>query len=97
MKIALDEKHFLNSDQYSYWITCLVTYTSKKTGEEKTVERRVSGYTRNFIDAVNSFIENKIRSSEATELKQLKDEIQQLKKEVRAWKYEEGGTANVEY
>lgn len=41
MKIALDEKHFLNSDQYCYWISCLVTSTNKRTGEEKTVERRV--------------------------------------------------------
>lgn len=55
MKIALDEKHFLNSDQYCYWISCLVTSTNKQTGEEKTVERRVSGYARTFSDAVTSF------------------------------------------
>lgn len=86
MKVKLDEKHFFNSDAYCYWITCLVTSTNKKTGEEKTVERRVSGYARAFSDAVNSFIENKIRTSEAEDLDQLKREVQELKKEVRAWK-----------
>ena len=86
MKIALDEKHFLNSDQYSYWITCLVTYTSKKTGEEKTVERRVSGSARTFSDAVTSFIENRIRTSESAEICDLKNKVEQLRKTVQRWR-----------
>lgn len=85
MKIALDSKHFLNSDAYSYWITCSVAYKGKD-GKEKTSERRVSGYMSTFADAVNSFIEKKLKSSEAAELEQLKKEIQKLKREVREWK-----------
>ena len=85
MKIALDEKHFLNSDQYCYWIGCLVTSTNKKTGEEKTVERRVSGYARTFSDAVTSFIENRIRTSESAEICDLKNEVEQLRKTVQGW------------
>ena len=77
MKIALDEKHFLNSDQYCYWISCLVTSTNKQTGEEKTVERRVSGYARTFSDAVTSFIENRIC--------EFKREVEQLRKTVQGW------------
>lgn len=85
MKIALDEKHFLNSDQYCYWISCLVTSTNKKTGEEKTVERRVSGYARTFSDAVTSFIENRIRTSESAEICDLKNKVEQLRKTVQGW------------
>lgn len=85
MKIALDDKHYLNSDQYCYWITCDVTYEGKD-GNKKTVERRVSGYARNFSDAAESFIENRIRSSEAVKISQLKDEVKNLKKTVSGWK-----------
>ena len=53
MKIQLDDKHFLNSDPYCYWITCVV-----KSKEGKPYEKRVSGYAAIFGDAVNSFIEN---------------------------------------
>lgn len=86
MKIALDSEHFLNSDQYCYWITYKGIQTSKKTGEEKEVERRVSGYSRNFSDAVNSYIENKLRTSDAKDLCELKSEIQDLKKTVSEWR-----------
>ena len=85
MKIALDEKHYLNSDQYCYWITCDVTYKGKD-GNEKTVERRVSGYTRTFSDAVESYIENRIRTSEAAKIVELKDEVKKLKKTVSGWR-----------
>ena len=61
---------------------CLL-YTS--TGEEKTVERRVSGYARTFSDAVTSFIKNRIRTSESAEICDLKREMEQLKKTVQGW------------
>ncbi len=89
MKIALDEKHFLNSDQYCYWISCLVTSTNKQTGEEKTVERRVSGYARTFSDAVTSCVENRIRTSESAEICDLKREVEQLRKTVQGWEVPE--------
>ncbi len=58
MKIQLDDKHFLNSDPYCYWITCVV-----KSKEGKPYEKRVSGYAATFGDAVNSFIEKTIKQS----------------------------------
>lgn len=39
-----------------------------------------------FGKCVESYIENKIKSSEAVKITQLKKEIEALKKEVRGWK-----------
>ena len=87
MRIKLDDKHYLCSDPYCYWITCEVTYKGRD-GKEKTTDRRVSGYSRNFSEAVESFIEKKIKSSEASNLAELKDDIEQLKSTVLKWRRE---------
>ena len=80
MKIQLDDKHYLNSDQYCYWVT--VRYETKKGSEG---ERRCSGYTTTFEDAVSSFIEKKVLSSEAEKYEDLVKEIEALKAEVKSW------------
>lgn len=61
----------------------------KPTGKSKSqepYERRCSGYTRTFEDAVDSYIEKKIKSLEIEDFKNLVKEINKLKKEVRSWK-----------
>ena len=82
MKIKLDDKHTLNSDQYCYWIS--ITVVSEKTGKE--YERVVSGYYSNANDVISSFIDRKIRGSEADSLKKLYKEVEDLKKQVKGWK-----------
>lgn len=85
MKIKeLDDKYILNSDSFCYWITC--KYTNKKG---KVVERRVSGYYATLEQVVENFIDRKMRSSEATEISQLKDEIAKLKETVKGWNLNE--------
>lgn len=85
MKIKeLDDKYILNSDSCCYWITC--KYTNKKG---KVVERRVSGYCATLEQVVENFIDRKMRSSEATEISQLKDEIVKLKETVKGWNLNE--------
>lgn len=84
MKIKLDDKHYLNSDQYCYWITELIT--GKTDSTRKPYERRCSGYTRTFSEAVDSFIEMKIKGSETSDFTNLVKEIDQLKKQVKKWK-----------
>lgn len=84
MKIKLDEKHFLNSDPYCYWITCLVE-PSEKSRKKKPYEVRVSGYLPTFEQAVESYIDGRINSSMATNLSKLKEDIRKLKDEVRGW------------
>lgn len=81
MKIKLDQNHYLVSDPYCYHITCIVT---PKDG--KPYEKRVSGYVATFGEAVDSYIEKRIKSSEAREITQLKNEIEELKAEVREWR-----------
>lgn len=85
MKIHLDKTHILNSDPYCYWITVLVKPTGKSKSQEP-YERRCSGYTDTFEDAVDSYIEKKIKSLEIEDFKNLVKEINKLKKEVRSWK-----------
>lgn len=81
MKIKLDGKHTLCSDEYCYWIT--VTAVSEKG---KPYERRVSGYMPTFPEAVVSYINKAVNSSGSAELWQLKEDIENLKKEVMSWK-----------
>ena len=86
MKVKLDEMTYLNSDSCCYWLTQMV-YPSDK----KPYERSVSFYIPYFKGCVDSFIENKIKSSEAVKITQLKKEIEALKQEVRGWKIDIDG------
>lgn len=88
MKIKLDDKHYLNSDQWSYWITC----KTKGDKAKKSYERRVSGYCTTFVGAVESFIDDRIATSTATSVTALKKDIVKLKKEVRAWESKKPST-----
>lgn len=85
VKIKLDDNHWLNSDTYCYWITCLVT-PGKDSKKKKPYEVRVSGYVTTFEMAVESYIDRYANESTATSLNKLKQDIQKLKAEVRAWK-----------
>jgi len=80
MRIPLDDKHILCSEENCCWI--MQTVTPEKG---KPYERRVSGYVPTFEMAVESYIKKKINSSEATEIRQLKAEVESLKEEVRSW------------
>ena len=81
MKIRLNEKHYLNSDERSFWITEI---TKGKRGGER--EKRVSGYCDTFERAVEDFIDTSVGRTTASTLKKLKEEIKELKKEVREFK-----------
>lgn len=84
MRIKLDEKHWLNSDSQCYWITTEVKIT-KGSGAGNVVERRTSGYTRTFSEAVNSFVEAHIRQAEIDDFAKLANVMEELKKTVEGW------------
>ena len=93
MRIKLDNKgHYLVSDPYCYWVT--VEVTAKESG--KVYERTVSGYYVRPLDAINSFVDRKVRSSEADDLTKLMEEVEQLKKMVMSWKPNVEGTRGKE-
>ena len=77
MDIKLDNTHVLKSDPYCYYIVRLVEPKGKKP-----YEKRVSGYSRNLSGTMKSYIETKIRSSEATTLAELSEAVEALKAEV---------------
>lgn len=81
MKIQLDDKHYLNSDPYCYWITCMV-----KSKDGNPYEKRVSGYTATFGDAVSSYIEKAVKQSVSEDIRLLREEIENLKREVMGWR-----------
>ena len=80
VRLKLDDTHTLVSDPECYWIETLV-----KPEGKKPYTRRSSGYRRTFNECVESYIEKKIRSSEAAKITKLSKEIKELKKEVRGW------------
>ena len=80
MRIQLDEHHFLNTDNFCCWIT-----REKPNKDGKVNPRNMSGYYPTFTGAVESYIEWRIKTSEATEISELKNEIEALKTEVRGW------------
>lgn len=83
MRIKLDEKHYLNSDPYCYWISCEV---KSENAKKKVYDKRVSGYCTTLESAVHSYIDRQIMSSEAESLKELVEEVRKLKKTVNGWK-----------
>jgi len=85
MRIKLDDKHWLNSDPQCYWITKKVKVKKGKTAGT-IAEKNVSGYTATFAQAVDSFIEKRIRAAEIASFTELVEEVNNLKKEVRDWK-----------
>lgn len=85
MRIKLDDTHWLNSDPQCYWITKVVT-VKKGSKPGSTYERRCSGYVATFAQAVDSFIECKIRESKIESFTELKKAISNIKREVRNWK-----------
>ena len=85
MRIKLDEKHYLNSDPYCYWISCEV---KSENAKKKVYDKRVSGYCTTLESAVHSYIDRQIMSSEAETLEELAEEVRNLKKTVNGWKVE---------
>ena len=85
MKIKLDDTHWLNSDELCYWITVEVK-SSRGKNIGNTYEKRCSGYTATFEQAVDSFIEKSIKAAQIEDFRKLVKTINDLKKEVRSWK-----------
>lgn len=85
MKIQLDEKHFLNTDAYCCYISCLVIPKDKS---KKPYEIRVGGFHRRLEDAISSFVDSRIRmaGSDVNTLKKLSTEILKIKSDIKKWK-----------
>lgn len=75
MKIKLDERHTLISDQYCCWIE--QARHSDKKGTDYQV--RVSGYCGTINQALESYIDRKLLGSDAESAEELLREIRLLK------------------
>lgn len=75
MRIKLDDKHYLNSDQWCYWIT--VEIKSEKTNKE--YEKRITGYCSKLEDIFCDYIDKKLKSDTIDSLRSLVDEVKTLK------------------
>lgn len=85
MRIKLDDKYYLNSDKFCYWITCEYEIEKGKNAGQ-VYERRVSGYTATLEQAVDSYINSHVRSLEVEKITKLAEEIKKLKRTVKSWK-----------
>ena len=69
MNIKITDHLYLRSDQYCYWIVRTSTVkTGKSVGKE--VEQ-IIGYYRSPVDALIELLSHRIRTSEATDLKEI--------------------------
>lgn len=75
MKIEIG-KYTLISDSQCYWITR--KYKTKKNTEGKL---RVSGYARTFEELIHSFMECRLRDSDAENLKDLMHDVENIKQD----------------
>lgn len=79
MKIQIEENLYLESDPYQY---LLKQYSGKTYTNEKGEERegyRVLGYYGTIEQAIKGLIEMKIKESTVTTLKELLDEVKEIK------------------
>ena len=79
MKVKLDERHTLLSDQYCCWIE--QTRTAEKTGKDYQV--RVSGYCNTVEQALESYINRRLLGSDLESAAELRDSIRDLKSDIR--------------
>lgn len=80
MKIKLDDNHYLNSDAYCFWITC-----ECKSRNGKSYEKRVSGFCRGFEDAVDNYIDGRIKTSTSDDIIQIRNDVKAIKTMVKEW------------
>lgn len=78
VKIKLDDKHYLCSDKYNYWMT--TECTSK---EGKVFERTTQCYCKSIEDLLEATLRRKIGESEAQTLKELSGDIESAIKWMR--------------
>ena len=85
IKIKICEKYWLNSDAFCYWIT-EEYIVEKGKGAGNIAEKRCSGYVGSFQQAIDSFIERKIKGAEISDLTALVKAVDNLKTEVKSWR-----------
>jgi len=88
MKVKIDDNLYLESDEHQYILKQYTgTYSIRNKGKdnEHQVENfRVLGYFRTVSQAVNKLISNEIKTSTASNLKELREDIQKIKKWVES-------------
>jgi hypothetical protein len=75
MKVKLDKRHTLISDQYCCWIE--QTRHAEKTGKDYQV--RVSGYCGTIEQALESYIDKSLLGSDAESAAELLGAVKDLK------------------
>lgn len=82
MKIQIEENLYLESDPYQY---LLKQYSGKTYTNEKGEERegyQVIGYYGKIGQAINALIDFKLKQSTATTLKELLNEVKEIKNDI---------------
>lgn len=75
-------RYIIKSDPQCMWVE--EKYVGEnKAGEAKEQTRRVSGYTRNFTQLLESFMEQRIRGSKANNVKELLSEFSSVEADIK--------------
>lgn len=81
MRIDINKKYFLESDQYEYAIYEKSTVkTGTKAGED--IDKAIGHFTK-LDHAINFLVERTVKTSDAiNNLKQVQKEVEQIKKDI---------------
>lgn len=80
MKLKLDDNHYLVSDGYDYWIT---VESISKNG--KPYERRITGYCRTFSQAVDNYIDKRIKTAPEYDITEIRALLIEIKDMISGW------------
>lgn len=80
MRIKLDDKHTLISENECCWI---VRLTQSESG--KMSERRVSGYYKTVEETLHSFFDKHTNASESASIRALRKDISNVHKDIENW------------
>jgi hypothetical protein len=75
-------KYIIKSDAYCMWME--EEYSGKtKGGVEKVATRQVAGYVKTFEELLVNFMEKRLRSSDATEVKEVLAEFAKCEADIK--------------
>lgn len=80
MRIKLDDRHILISENECCWI---VRITQSEKG--KIYEKRVSGYYRTVKDVLHSYFDKEVNASESVTIRALRKDIANAHADIEKW------------
>lgn len=83
--IRINDSYVLCMDRYNLWVVKETKTKNNKTGKEYIARTKVAGYSRNYEDLLNSFIEGRMRGAKAKNAESHITKCAKIEKETKAF------------